>query len=461
MTDEQLAALLARLTWLEECRPDQLAPDEQVTWNIWLFLAGRGAGKTRAAAEDMGWYAWTNPGIIGHVVAPTHNDLRTVCFEGNSGLMSVIPREIVRDYNRSLQELFLVNGSIIRGYSAQDPNRLRGPQCHRLWGDEFAAWDQPVGNAQAVLDMALMGLRLGQAAKAILTTTPRPIPILRKLLKRKDIVVSRATTYANLQNLADNFKQTVLQYEGTQLGRQEIYAELLDPEEQGIVKRSWFKLWPHDKLLPRFEFIVMSLDTAFSEENYDTKTGNTDPTACSVWGIFKLPNNIESGYRCMLLDCWEARLGFDELVERTKKEAAFKYGPTEKAVGLIVIEDKGSGISLRQVMSKRDARTYAYNPGRADKLQRLHMVSHLPKHGLIYLPESEHQPGEPKTWVSPLLDQVCSFHGEGTTEHDDYLDTFTQAMRVMQDKELLRVTPVPIVLPKHPPGWKPENPYAA
>jgi predicted phage terminase large subunit-like protein len=104
---------------------------------------------------------------------------------------------------------------------------------------------------------------------------------------------------------------------------------------------------------------------------------------------------------------------------------------------LLIIEDKGSGISLRQSLSKEGIHAYPYNPGRADKLARLHMVSHLFARGYFWLPESEKRPGRPRTWVEPALDQLCSFRGGGSIKHDDFVDVFSQAARVIMDKGLL------------------------
>ncbi len=437
----ELVGLQAHLGWLNQGRPSQLVDEADESWNIWLLLAGRGFGKTQLAAADAWWWAWRNPATITHVLAPTHGDLVGTCFEGPSGLMATTPSELVKDYNKSEHKITLMNGSTIRGFSAENPERLRGPQCHRLWGDEVAAWDQPAGNAQRAFDMAVMGLRLGRRARAVLTTTPRPIPLIQALVKRKDVRVVRGSTYENLANLSDNFKQQVLQYEGTKLGRQEIYGELLEPEESGILQRSWFPLWPAEKKLPRFEYIVLSLDTAFTEKATspsptDKRAREPDPTACVVLGVWK--ESLNAPRRAMLLDCWHEWLDFTDLLERAREEARGTYGEKSKTIDCVLIEDKGSGRSLQQVMRKNDLRVQTYMPT-TDKLARLHAISHLVRNGLIYLPESAVRPGSPRDWCQPFLDQVCVFHGEGTTEHDDYVDALTQALALLRDKRLLEV----------------------
>ena len=267
-------------------------------------------------------------------------------------------------------------------------------------------------------------------------------------------MLTLASTYDNIDNLAPSFKKQILQYEGTKIGRQEIHAEILDPEESGIIKRDWIKLWPANKPLPQFEYIVTSLDTAFTEETRDKKKGDPDYSACSVWGLFRHDNKPA----ILLLDCWQERLGLPDLIERVKEEMRVQYGDGDQKpliapiigpkssylVGrkpdLCLIEDKGSGISLRQTLAREGIIAYPYNPGRADKLTRLHAVSHLFLHGYVWVVESEKRAGQPKTWAEPLISQLCSFTGEKSIKHDDLMDSATQAIRLISDKNMLSAT---------------------
>jgi phage terminase large subunit-like protein len=134
------------------------------------MLAGRGAGKTRTAAEQVGWWAWTEPGTRWLVGAPTSSDVRATCFEGDSGLLSVIPAQLITDYNRAFHELKLTNGSLIKGIPASEPERFRGPQFHGAWLDELAAWDY----LQEAWDQIMFGVRLGNKTRILATTTPKP-----------------------------------------------------------------------------------------------------------------------------------------------------------------------------------------------------------------------------------------------------------------------------------------------
>lgn len=432
MHPEDLAVLHWRLKWLTEARPKQMTPLGK--WTKALYLAGRGWGKTRVGAEAAAWYAYKHPGSYITVIAPTSNDLRRVCFEGESGLYSVIPPSMIKSSNKSMNELVLTNGSKISGVSAEEPERLRGLQHNFCWGDEAAAWcdGNPV-KVQSVYDMMMFGLRLGSNPQVMFTTTPKPIPLIRKLLKEAStdstVLIVRGSTYENKENLAPTFFKEIAQYEGTKLGRQEIHAEVLDPEESGIIKRSWFKLWPSAKALPAFEYVIQSYDTAFTD-----KTEN-DPTACTVWGVFQ-----EAGvFNTLLVDVWMEHLTFDDLRDRMIEEFDMKYGEPGKRADIILIEDKGSGISIRQSLQKSGLPVRAYNPGRADKTQRLHAVSHFIANGRVWLPESEKFPGQSKTWADPFLEQVCSFP---MVEHDDAVDTMTQALKLLSDQSWLTVNGV-------------------
>lgn len=192
-------------------------------WRGWLFLAGRGAGKTFAGARYLLHAAET----IGRlrIIAPTYADARDVCAEGESGIVPMAAALGILDtYNRSLGEIKLSQGQHIKLYSADEPDRLRGPQSGGDWYDELAAWRY----AEATLDMALMGLRLGTDPRYVATTTPRPTAVVRRLIADPTVATTRATTFANT-HLPDAFKRVILnRYEGTRLGRQELHAELLE-----------------------------------------------------------------------------------------------------------------------------------------------------------------------------------------------------------------------------------------
>ena len=400
-------------------------------WNIWLFLAGRGAGKTRTAGECLWRLAWENPKTRWLVSAPTYSDVKDVCFMGESGLLNIMPRQIIEKHTVSDNELTLTNGSIIKGIPASEPDRFRGPQFHGGWLDELAAWDY----LDEAWDMIQFGMRLGDRPILICTTTPKPKPLIIDLVNRdgEDVFVTRASTYDNLVNLAPTFKQQILQYEGTSIGRQELYAEIIDPEEGGIIKRDMFRLWKADKPLPQFQFVLQSYDCATSD-----KTVN-DPTACVVLGVFK--PSPDKPLSVMLVDCWSERMQYPDLRPRVIDEATSIYGdPDEfgngKKVDQILIEDKSAGISLIQDLQRAGLNVRAYNPGRADKTARLNIVSPIIAKGLMYLPESSVNENQARDWVEPFLNQVCAFP---EVRNDDYVDALTQGLRLLRDMGFLTV----------------------
>jgi len=359
------------------------------------------------------------------------------------------------------------------GITAEKPERFRGPQFHGGWLDELAAWQR----ADEAFDLLMFGMRLGDHPRIIATTTPKPNTIIRNLLARegKDVIVTRASTYANLDNLAPTFRDQILRYEGTTIGRQEIHAEVINPEEMGVIKRTWMKLWPHGRELPELEFIVMSLDTAFTEDTGSTVKGDPDYSACCVWGVFSPKADRRD---IILLDCWQDRLGFPDLIKRVKTEFKAVYAPRERSLlkpmfgptymedsgrkpDVLLIEDKGSGISLRQTLGREGIVSAPYNPGRARKLDRLHAVSPLFAAGRIWIPESAKAPGNPISWANTLVEQLCTFSGEGSIPHDDMMDAGVQGLRYLADRDMIRVTrpdpPEPRDRDDRPKG----NPYAA
>jgi predicted phage terminase large subunit-like protein len=684
-----------RLSWFQAQHKHQVLPHGD-WWSIWLMLAGRGAGKTRTAAEQIGWWAWENPGTRWLVAAPTSSDVRSTCFEGDSGLLTVIPSALIADYNKALHELKLINGSLIKGIPASEPERFRGPQFHGAWCitpdamialpgggekaiqfvrpgdvvmtrhgprrvlaagvsgnpselvsmdcgdtsltatadhpilvgdqwipagdikpgdlvwatstsaadtptassmsgttgksllgglfttrtgtkpitipailrrcreaiisvitlradphqtrrqeppprrlslfarqslqsafnvaralflapqerlggsvqghalslggstssfrncgdalsakanilprsdssgiaassattsprsgpialrqlavrrverlpnsvtynltvegehefiangivvhncDELAAWDY----LQEAWDQIQFGVRLGTHTKIICTTTPKPKDLIVELVGREgdDVVLTTASTYANLANLSDNFRKQILQYEGTTLGRQEIYAEIIDPEEGGIVNRDMFRLWPAGREFPRFEYILQSYDVATSE-----KVKN-DPTACITFGMFK---PLDGPMSVMVIDCWQERMQYPDLRPKVieEYETIFGEGKDRKRVDLLLIEDKSAGISLIQDLQRAHLPVRAYNPGNADKMQRLNIVSNIIARGRVWIPESDARKGYVKDWAEGFVSQICSFP---ETTHDDYVDACVDGLTQVQ-----------------------------
>lgn len=225
----------ARVVWAyQSARTEQLPPTGD--WMIWLYQAGRGAGKTRTAAEELAWQAIRQPNTRWAIVAPTFADARDTCVEGESGILSVLRRyDALRDrnpWNRSIGEVALANGSRIKLFSGDEPDRLRGPQHHGAWVDELGAF-----RYSDAWDQLQFGLRLGDNPRTIVTTTPKPVPVIRSLLARKDgsVTVTRGSTFDNRANLAPTaLAELLARYDGTRIGRQELYGELLEDVEGAL-----------------------------------------------------------------------------------------------------------------------------------------------------------------------------------------------------------------------------------
>jgi phage terminase large subunit-like protein len=205
--------------WRFWARPDQLPPEGD--WIYWLILAGRGAGKTRAGTEAVREWVKTFP--IVNLIGPTADDVRDVMVLGESGLLACCPPHERPRYARASALLCWPNGATSQLFSAEEPDRLRGKQHMKLWCDELAAWRRP-----EAFEQALLGLRLGDRPQAVITTTPRPIRIIRQLLDDKDAIVTRGATFDNAAHLAEGFlKRIAARYQGRAIGRQELFAEIL------------------------------------------------------------------------------------------------------------------------------------------------------------------------------------------------------------------------------------------
>lgn len=233
-------------------------------------MAGRGFGKTRTGVEDALTYCMFNDNVRYGVVAPTQSDLRKVCFEGDSGLIANCPQELIKggDWNKNMYELELWNGSLIQGFSADQPNRLRGPQFHRGWCDEISSWRYP-----DAWDMLEFGMRLGKNPQTIITSTPKPVPLVKMLVKQKGVIITLGSTFENEKNLAARFLERVKnKYEGTKLGAQELYGMLLEDFEGSLWKRGMIKYAKHDALPPMLR-IVVAVDPAVTAHEDSDETG--------------------------------------------------------------------------------------------------------------------------------------------------------------------------------------------
>jgi len=261
--------------WGRECarRPDgffdgQIAPEGKYT--TWLLCAGRGYGKTRAGAEWVQEQVEKRGKRRGIIVAATAADIRDTIVEGPSGVLAVAPPWFRPKYLPSKSKLIWPNGAQCILRSAEKPDRLRGPQYDFAWGDELASW-----RFVDAYDQIKFGLRLGKNPQAVFTTTPRPTPLIIDLFKKfqkgdPSICITKGDTFANRANLAKSFIKEILEkYDGTRLGMQELYAELLLDTPGALWKREALEKLRCTEL-PRIKRVVIGVDPSVTAGGAET-----------------------------------------------------------------------------------------------------------------------------------------------------------------------------------------------
>ena len=258
-------------SWAFWARPDQRPPVGE--WRVWVILAGRGYGKTRCGAEwVLGQVARGRKRIA--LIGETKADARDVMVEGESGILSCAGEQRPL-YEPSKRRLTWSNGAIAVCYSGDEPDQLRGPQHDAAWLDELAKYRY----AEETWSNLDLGLRLGEDPQAVVTTTPRPIPIIRELVGDQNATITRGSTYDNLPNLAESFASRIIdRYEGTRLGRQELHAEILDDVPGALWQRDDID-GPRRSAAPDLERIVVGIDPAVSAD------GDADETGIVVAGV--------------------------------------------------------------------------------------------------------------------------------------------------------------------------------
>jgi phage terminase large subunit-like protein len=277
LTDYEAQQLL--YDWRLWARPNQIPPTE--SWRTWLILAGRGFGKTRTGAE------WVKDQVQNHgkrriaLVGRTSADCRKTMVEGEAGLLSVFPPELRPRYEPSRRQITFANGAIAITYPSEEPNLLRGPAHDAAWVDELASFydadvDETVTEGMGTTWSNLqMGLRLGNNPQQVVTTTPRPIKLIKTLLKSPTTYVTRGSTYENKANLAEAFYSEILsKYEGTRLGRQELMAEILEDVEGALWKRQLIDETRITEVRAKnLQRIVVAIDPAVTSNENSDETG--------------------------------------------------------------------------------------------------------------------------------------------------------------------------------------------
>ncbi|WP_062117270.1 terminase large subunit domain-containing protein [Aureimonas sp. AU40] len=423
------AAIQMQSDFLKKARPKQIMPGGD--WDVWVLRCGRGFGKNFCGSHNFGIAALKNPGSRMAVLSPTAATLRRDAFEGKDGLAKVIPAYAIAEHHKSYNEIHLHNGTILQGFPMESPDRLRGPSFHAGWLDEVCAAG---AKAQEAWDMYNFCLRLGEKPWTMITTTPKPMRLIRDIEADKFTKLTIGTTLENLANLPPTQQRRLLRYMNTPLGRQEIFAEILDESDlKNPIKRKWWAQWDQPRVPPPAH-IVVSFDTAFKSKK------ESDSTACTVWGALRVgvrrKGVIRPEWVTLLLDSWKKKLDFPHL-----KRAA--YLEREKWIGMAgeacevttLIEDKGSGQSLIQELNAAGVPCVPYNPGHDSKLMRAHAVSDLFAEGAVFARVYDH-PQDGRIFV-PTADEViteCEKFGDEGVPSDDYVDSTSQALTFLRNE---------------------------
>lgn len=406
--------------WKFWARPNQLPPPG-LSWSTWLILAGRGYGKTRMGAETVrAWVCGSTPlgkGTYKRIalVAETAADGRDVLVEGESGILECHPKHFRPKYEPSKRRLTWPNGAVATIYNATEPDQLRGPQHDAAWCDELAKW----AYARETWDQLQFGLRLGLNPRSIITTTPRPIPVLKEIIADEGTVTTRGSTMENADNLAKKFIEKIhKRYAGTRLGRQELSAELLDDLPGAFWVRTHFDPPDGSKFrgrvdaskLPPMQRVVVAVDPSGTKGRSD----DGDSIGIIVVGIDAYGHGYVLADRSCKLgpDGWgkaAVKAYHDFEADRLVAEVNYGGAMVEK-----VIRTVDKNVSYKEVHATRG------------KAIRAEPVSALYDQGRVsHVTGADVRDGE-KIGLSALEDQMClmapsGYAGDGSPDRMDAL----------------------------------------
>lgn len=424
LTESERAALL--YAWKFWARPDQLPPREfaALLKTFWLVLAGRGWGKTRVGAEQCRDWVRTNRFV--NIIGATIDDARDIMIEGESGILAVCPRDERPEYLVSKRRLEWPNGARTLIFTADEPDRLRGKQHEKLWADEIAAWRYAES-----WDQAQLGLRIGRRPQAVVTSTPRPVPLVKNLMADPDCVVVRGTTYHNRENLAEAFYSTVIRkYEGTRLGRQELNAEILDDNPRALWSRARID---RDRVstMPALRRVVVGLDPNVKNRDLTElkKSSDTlDEAGIIVAGRGDAPPGWVPPNPNIPADVSHFYVTGDYSIDAGPNEwggAAVK-AYTDNAADRIIGEVNNGGDMVEMTIRNIDAQV-AYKSVTASrgKAIRAEPISSLYEQGRV------HHVGN----FAQLEDEMCDFDPVTTTKSPNRMDALVWAITELSDGE--------------------------
>ncbi len=379
-----------RGTW---ARDDQLPPPGE--WTTWLLLAGRGFGKTRTAAEWVRMQIEDRTASRIALVGPTAADVRDTMIEGESGILAIFPPHQRPLYEPSKRRITFHTGAIATTYSAEEPDRLRGPQHDAAWADELCAWKYP-----ETWDQLQFGLRLGKHPRQVVSTTPRPTKQIRELMADPRTVVTRGRTLDNAANLAPAFLAAIkAKYDGTRLGRQEMNAEILDDNPGALWQRSAIDA-TRVHHMPMMRRIVVAVDPAV------TSADNSDETGIVVAGL----GEDGRGYVLDDLTCRESPARWAQIAI----DAYRHYGADR-----IVAEGNNGGDLIETVMRGIDANVpFTRVHARVGKFSRAEPVAALYEQGRV-----SHVGSLPK-----LEDECCEYDQTTAKQSPNRMDALVWAL---------------------------------
>lgn len=402
--------------WTFWARDDQLPPPGE--WRIWLALAGRGWGKTRVGAEWVCEVAAEAPNLRGALIGRTAADVRGTMVEGESGILAVAKPWFRPTWQPSYGDagrLIWPNGSQAIGYSAEQPQSLRGPQNHFGWCDELAAWKR----LQATWDMYRFGLRLGRRPRTCITTTPTPAKLIKELVSDKRVAIDggrlvrvvRGSTYANAANLADDFLAELrAKYEGTRLGRQELDGEILTDKPGALWTLRTIEETRHEGDMPDLVRTVVAIDPPISSKE------DADECGIVVAGL------AGNGHAYVLADLSERAMSPKQWAE--KAAAAYVTFQADR----IVAEANQGGEMVKSTLHQVDDRLpVTLVHATKGKYLRAEPVSAL------YAQARVHHVGAFKA----LEDQMCDFvpdHDRAKHGSPDRLDALVWALTELMIK---------------------------
>ncbi len=396
-------------SWPLVARHNQTPPDGP--WTAWILLAGRGFGKTRTGAEWVRAQVESGKAERIALVARTPAEIRDTMIQGESGILSICPPWFRPEYESTKRKLTWPNGATAFLFSSYEPDQLRGPQFDAAWCDELASWKYP----RDTWDNLAFALRLGPDPRCVVTTTPKPVALLRELVARPDVIVTRGTTYDNEDNLAPSFySQIRATYEGTRVGRQEIHADLLDQSEDALWERQWIDDTRIEEAPESLVEVVVAIDPAV------TSNARSDETGIVVAGV-------DRDKRYYVLADGSGRMSPNTWAERAM--ALYDRYNADRIVG----ETNNGGDLVQEVLrTASGGQTFRFRAVSASrgKYARAEPIAALYEQGKV------HHVGT----FPELEDQMCTWTPKGPADvSPDRMDALVWAITQLINRRITRI----------------------